>query len=300
VRAAIGEVEFPGSQETSGNAAGATSYSLSAEPAEASLSFVLLPRFYQTAWFRVLMVLLVAALVVAVSRRRVLRVEREFKAVMAERNRIAREIHDTLAQGYVGISLQLEILGELLRHNRGDAAAKHLTLTQGLVREGLDDARQSIWALRSQDSGETTLPIRLRRLVEKAGNHDLTANLEVHGAYRALDPEVEQEILRIAQEAIHNVKKHAHASCLNVSLEYDDRALALTVADDGQGFDAGGGPHAPDGHYGLTGMRERAALIQAGIEIESEVGKGTTVTLSARIPEASGKTAEPQDAGRKH
>jgi len=261
---------------------------------EASRSFELLPHFYQTVWFWALAVLLAAALVLLVFRRRVLHVEREFGAVMAERNRIAREIHDTLAQGYVGISLQLEILGELLRHNR-----THLALTQELVREGLDDARQSIWALRSHDAGEQTLPIRLRRLVEQAGNHELTAGLEVHGAYRALSADAEQEILRIAQEAIHNVKKHAGATRLSVRLEYDERVLALTVADNGKGFAAVRRAIADDGHFGLTGMRERAALIRGEMEIISEPGEGTTVKLTVPAPEVRGKPTGPEDAGKK-
>ena len=104
--------------------------------------------------------------------------------MLGERNRIAREIHDTLAQGYVGISVQLEVLAELLRHNKVEAAAKQLDTTRGHVREGLADARQSIWALRSQDSGEKTLPVRLRRMTEQAGGHGVEASFSVYGAYR--------------------------------------------------------------------------------------------------------------------
>jgi signal transduction histidine kinase/ligand-binding sensor domain-containing protein len=277
--------------------AGTASYNLTSAPSEspeaseAAMSFVLLPHFYQTAWFRALAILLVVALILWFFRRRVIRVQREFRAVMQERNRIAREIHDTLAQGYVGISLQLEILGELLRHNRTEAAAKHLALTQGLVREGLDDARQSIWALRSHDAAEKTLPIRLRRLVEQVQDATLTATLDVHGAYRPLAPEVETEILRIAQEAIQNVKRHAAASRLSARLDYGERTLALSVSDDGRGFQVpaatSGNPTASKaGHYGLTGMRERAALIHAEIELGSEPGAGTSVLLRVPAPEA--------------
>jgi len=257
---------------------------------EASLSFELMPHFYQTLWFRALMALVVGAMIVVVFRRRVLRVEREFRAVMGERNRIAREIHDTLAQGYVGISLQLEILGELLRNNRAQAASKHLAQTQEMVREGLNDARQSIWALRSHDAAERTMPIRLRRLVEQARDPGLSANLEVHGAYRALSPNAEQEVIRIAQEAIQNVKKHAAASNLSVRLDYDERWLALTVSDDGKGFEVNNRVGAEKGHYGLTGIRERASLIRAEIEIVSEPGTGTAVKLIVPAPEARGNT----------
>ena len=287
VRAAVGDAGFVDVSTSSSN----NLSDRSAATPEASLSFELLPHFYQTVWFRVLVVLGIVALVVWIFRRRVLRVEREFRAVMAERNRIAREIHDTLAQGYVGISLQLEILGELLRHNRAEAATKHLALTQGLVREGLDDARQSIWALRSHDAGEQTLPIRVRRLVEQAGDEELTAHLEVHGAYRALSADAEQETLRIAQEAIHNVKKHAQASRLTVRLDYDERALTLSVVDDGRGFASSVSASTPGdgtgaGHYGLTGMRERAAVIRGDIEIGSAPGEGTSVRLRVPAPEA--------------
>jgi signal transduction histidine kinase/ligand-binding sensor domain-containing protein len=299
VRATLGDSGF----QASPDARGAKSYNASYKtgeagaPQEASLSFELLPHFYQTIWFRALAALMIVALTLLVFRRRVIRVEREFRAVMAERNRIAREIHDTLAQGYVGISLQLEILGELLRHSRADAAQKHLALTQGLVREGLDDARQSIWALRSHDAGEQTLPIRLRRLVEQAAQSNLTANLEVHGAYRALAAETEQEILRIAQEAIHNVKRHAAASRLSLRLDYGERTLTLSVVDDGKGFAAGLPTASPAGHYGLTGMRERAALIRAEIEIISEPGMGTTVRLKVPAPEVRNQQSGSDDAG---
>jgi signal transduction histidine kinase/ligand-binding sensor domain-containing protein len=252
----------------------------------ASLTFVLRPHFYQTLWFYALLVVAAVGMFVLLERRRQLRAEREFNAVLGERNRIAREIHDTLAQGYVGISVQLEVLAELLRLNKADAAAKHLDLTRGFVREGLADARQSIWALRSQDSGETTLPVRLRRIVEQAGGDGLEARFSIFGAYRALPPGTEREILRVAQEAIHNVKKHAGAKELTVQLEYGPAAIALEVRDDGRGFEVNkelGAMVERDvpGHYGLTGMRERAAAIGGTLEMTSEVGAGTTVRLEA-------------------
>jgi signal transduction histidine kinase len=119
--------------------------------------------FIKQRGFYLLVVAALVALVVLVQRRRLQRAEGEFRAVLGERNRIAREIHDTLAQGYVGIIRPVGSDGGTLRTNKAEAAAKHLDLTRGYVREGLADARQSIWALRSQDSGENTLPVRLRR-----------------------------------------------------------------------------------------------------------------------------------------
>jgi ligand-binding sensor domain-containing protein/signal transduction histidine kinase len=255
----------------------------------AALAFELRPRFYQTLWFYALLLAALVGLVVLLLRLRLRRAEGEFRAVLGERSRIAREIHDTLAQGYVGISVQLEVLAELLRHNKPEAATKHLDLIRGYVREGLADARQSIWALRSQDSGETTLPVRLRRMVEAEGNHGLEARFSLFGAYRPMPPGTEQEFLRVAQEAIHNVKKHAGAKHLLVQLEYGPDAVALEVRDDGRGFDAGERPeleaaHEGTGHFGLTGMKERAAAIGGKLEITSEPGAGTTVRLHAAIP----------------
>jgi signal transduction histidine kinase len=243
----------------------------------AELKFELRPHFYQTLWFYAMLILTAVGLVLLVQRLRLKRAEREFNAVLGERNRIAREIHDTLAQGYVGISVQLEVLAELLRMSKVDAAQKHLDQTRGYVREGLADARQSIWALRSQDSGETTLPVKLRRMVESAGGGELEAQFGIFGAYRPLPPGTEQEILRVAQEAIHNVKKHAGAHELSVQLEYGPQEIALDVRDDGKGF-ALDLAQAP-GHYGLTGMRERAAMIGGTLHVISEPGTGTTVRL---------------------
>jgi signal transduction histidine kinase/ligand-binding sensor domain-containing protein len=245
----------------------------------AALTFELRPRFYQTVWFYVSLSAALAGLIVLFLRRRLKRAESEFRAVLGERNRIAREIHDTLAQGYVGVSVQLEVLAELLRASKVEAAAKQLDTTRGYVREGLADARQSIWALRSQDSGETTLPVRLRRMVEAARGDGLQPTFSIFGAYRPLDAEMEREILRVAQEAIHNVKKHAGAKHLFVQLKYGPSEIVLEARDDGRGFVAGDEHRLTSGHYGLTGMRERAAAIGGILEVTSGLEKGTTVRL---------------------
>jgi signal transduction histidine kinase len=258
----------------------------------AALAFQLRPHFYQTLWFYLLLAAAVAGLIVLLLRRRLRVAQREFSVVLGERNRIAREIHDTLAQGYVGISVQLEVLAELLRQSKIDAAQKHLDTTSGYVREGLADARQSIWALRSQDSGENTLPVRLRRMVEADCAAGLECKFNIFGAYRPLPPGTEREILRIAQEAIHNVKKHADAAHLFVQLEYGASEIALEVRDDGRGFDSGA--ESTPGHFGLTGMRERAAAIGGTLEVTSEPGTGTAVRLRASAPrEPRERTGEP-------
>jgi signal transduction histidine kinase len=249
-----------------------------------SLAFDLKPHFYQTIWFYLLLVAFAAALVFLAFRLRLLRAEREFRAVLAERNRIAREVHDTLAQGYVGVSVQLEVLSELLRCNNTAKAINHLDTTRQHVREGLAEARQSIWALRSQDSGENTLPVKLRRTTEQANGNGIEATFNLFGAYRSMSPEMEREFLRVGQEAIHNVKKHAGARHLVVQLEYGPAEIALVVRDDGRGFKINEGVGAAPGHYGLTGMRERADAIGGTLELTSDPGAGTTVRLQVMTP----------------
>lgn len=258
----------------------------------ASFAFELRPHFYQTLWFYLLLLTAIGASVFLLLKQRLRLAEREFQAVLGERSRIAREIHDTLAQGYVGISVQLEMLSELLRQRKIESAAKQLDVTRGYVREGLADARQSIWALRTQDSGETTLPVKIGRLAEAAGGNGLTAQFNVFGAYRPLDAEKEQEILRIAQEAIHNVKKHSGAHELSVHLKYEPSAVELEVRDDGRG---GATESSLHGGFGMTGMRERAANIGGRLEVTSVEGEGTTVRLSVSAPgEAREQTGEPR------
>jgi len=250
----------------------------------AAFAFTLRPHFYQTIWFYILLAALAAGVVVLLLRLRLLRAEREFRAVLAERNRIAREVHDTLAQGYVGVSVQLEVLSELLRNNNTADAIKHLDTTRQHVREGLAEARQSIWALRSQDSGENTLPVKLRRATELANGRGVEATFSLYGAYRPMPPGMEREFLRVGQEAIHNVKKHAGATHLSVQLEYGTTDIALEVRDDGRGFEMSAGYMPPPGHFGLTGMRERADAIGGTLEVTSELGLGTTVRLQVMTP----------------
>ncbi len=250
----------------------------------AALVFTLRPHLYQTVWFYILLTALIAGLIVLLLRLRLLRAKQEFDAVLAERNRIAREVHDTLAQGYVGVSVQLEVLSELLRYNNTEAAMKHLDTTRQHVRDGLAEARQSIWALRSQDTGENTLPVKLRRATEQANGRGIEATFSLYGAYRAMPPDREREFLRVGQEAIHNVKKHAGARHLVVQLEYGPAEIALEIRDDGSGFEVNDGLDSPPGHYGLTGMRERADAIGGTLEVNSELGFGTTVRLQVMTP----------------
>jgi signal transduction histidine kinase len=128
-------------------------------------------------------------------------------------------------------------------------------------------------------------------MVEASGDNSLEARFSIFGAYRPLPPGMEREILRVAQEAIHNVNKHAGAKQLSVQLEYGPGEIALEVRDDGRGFKAEEEAESPPGHYGLTGMRERAAAIGGTLEVTSEPGEGTAVRLRAPAPRESREKA---------
>ncbi len=253
--------------------------------AGAQFSFTLQRHFYQTLWFYGLLLVAVAAGILLLLRLRLRVAEVEFRAVLRERSRIAREIHDTLAQGYVGVSVHLELIAELLRRKKLQEAATQLDATREYVREGLADARQSIWALRTQDSGDETLPVKLRRMTDQAADAELKSQFKLFGTFRSLPAATERELLRVAQEAIHNVKKHAAAHELLVQLEYDQETIMLEVRDDGSGGAVRHKPGFASGHFGITGMQERVEAIGGTFAIESAPGMGTTV--SVRLPDTA-------------
>ena len=246
----------------------------------ASIHFRIIPPFYRRWWFLGLVVLGLGGLLAALYWLRLRRLRGRFDAVLAERNRMAREIHDTLTQDFVGASLQLDLIAQQLRRGKVEMAIEQVKRTRQLVTEGLEEARRSIWELRANHS-EDSLPTRLTRMVEKDGTAGLTPRLHLGGAYRAVEPRVERELLRIAQEALLNVKHHAQATEVSVDLHYSSDTLMLTIEDNGAGFSVDEGM-GKAGHYGLLGMNERAALIDGRLTLASEPGRGTKVTL--RIP----------------
>jgi signal transduction histidine kinase/ligand-binding sensor domain-containing protein len=248
----------------------------------ATLRFRVVPPFYRRWWFIALMVLLFAAVLAGLYLLRLRVLRRRFDAVLAERNRMAREIHDTLTQDFVGTTLQLDILHRHLKGGHVDRAIDQVKQTRQLVTEGLEEARRSIWELRANNS-QDSLPTRLARLLERETFATIAPKLQLGGAYRELDPRTEREVLRIAQEALTNVQNHAQATQTKVNLQYYNEALRLVVEDNGRGFVVEQGLHK-DGHFGLLGMKERASAIGGTLDIVSEPDAhnpthGTTLTL---------------------
>jgi len=246
----------------------------------AELHFRIIPPIYRRWWFLLLSLLVLLALLAGLYLLRLRRLQREFDAVLAERNRMAREIHDTLTQDFVGASLQLDLITQHLSRGRVELAQDQVKRTRQLVTEGLEEARRSIWELRVNES-QDSLPTRLTKIVQRDTFSAIHPRLHLGGAYRAVDPRVERELLRIAQEALTNVLHHARSVETLVELHYSSDMLMLTIEDKGVGFlvnEASG----KTGHYGLLGMKERAATIDGSLEVTSEPGRGTKVTL--RVP----------------
>ena len=248
--------------------------------AGAELRFRITPPIYRRWWFLLLALLVLLALLAGMYLLRLQRLKREFDAVLAERNRMAREIHDTLTQDFVGTSLQLDLISQQLSRGKVELAIDQVKRTRQLVSEGIDEARRSIWELRANNS-QDTLPSRLAKVVQRDTFNAIAPKLHIGGAYRAMDTRVEREVLRIAQEALSNVLHHAHATETSIELHYSSDMLMLTIEDNGIGFVVDEAS-SKAGHYGLLGMKERAATIDGALEIMSQPGHGTRVTL--RVP----------------
>ena len=198
-----------------------------------------------------------------------------------ERQRMAREIHDTLAQGLTGIVTQLHAVQRSWRDP--ETAHTHVDRALSLARESLTEARRSVQALRPQQLEQSQLPEALAELTLSRGQETgIRPDLEVTGDPVSLSPAIEVALFRVAQEALTNVAKHANASRVGVTLSYLDDVVLLDVRDDGRGM-----PEEPPAGFGLTSMRQRVRGIGGSMAIESEPGAGTAVSLTVPlVPDA--------------
>ncbi len=245
-------------------------------------AFSLSPAFYETRWFYLLCVLLTALIVWAAWQLRLRSVHHRLALVFAERARVAREIHDTLLQSLVGVAWKLDTIREVPDASAGEMRSQLFSLRtqmEGFIRE----ARESIWNLRSTALAEHDLPEAL----DETG-HRITAGsnvqfaLVVSGTPRRVSPRVEQQLLRIGQEAVTNAVRHAQASTVRMEVCYTDESVFLRVSDDGRGFDPATVVRSESNHWGLKSMEERMLEIGGRLSLESRVGEGTK--LEARAP----------------
>src|SRR2546425_5963207 len=216
-----------------------------------------------------------------------LSVQSRQSAVMAERNRMARDIHDTLAQGFTGVIVQLEAVEEAMSRNQAVKASCHLDRAGELARESLREARRSVQALRPQALEEKPLSEALKDLIDKmTGGTTVRAEFTLRGHPRELSAEWEANILRIGQEVLTNVLRHARASEFKVLLAFDSREIRLEMCDNGCSFDPG---RRHEG-FGLQGMRERAEGMGGRLTIQSAAGKATAISIV--LPIANGAELE--------
>lgn len=198
-------------------------------------------------------------------------------AVSRERNRLARELHDTLAHSLTALSVSLEAAKayfDIDREQTRDLIDKSLEST----RKGVDDTRRALRALRSSDLEDMGLRLAIQKIAESAASRfHLDLELGLQDPMPSLSPDVEQTIFRVTQEAIENITKHSQAKKFSVHLSHIGHAT-LVIQDDGIGFDMKS--NISTGHFGLVGMRERAKLSGGQLKIESEKGKGTKVVLT--------------------
>lgn len=222
-------------------------------------------------------------LAVAVENARLYRETRDM-AVLEERNRMAREIHDSLAQGFTGIVLQLEAAEQAIQQD-GDRVQYHLNKARELARDSLSDARRSVWALRPQALETLPLAEAIARQLQQFGRDGgIEVTFDISGDGRALPGEAENTLLRIFQESLTNIGKHAGAGRVDVVLSFEEGLVRLDVTDNGAGFE----PARPSsGGFGLISMRERARLAGGDLDINSEPGKGTRISVTIPTGEAA-------------
>jgi signal transduction histidine kinase len=198
--------------------------------------------------------------------------------ITRERNRMARELHDTLAHTLSALSVQLETVKA---YWDVDSAAAQQMLDKSLAatRSGLQETRRALKSLRASPLDDLGLALALRRMAEEtAARANLQLNLSLPERFPSLSPDVEQCIYRVAQEAVANAAHHANAHLLTVQLSANEPSVRLLVRDDGLGFDVQQGEGS--GHFGLPGMRERAQSVGGQLTIDSRPGQGTTIWLT--------------------
>lgn len=247
----------------------------------ASFYFQVQPHLYQTGGFYIFVGAMLALLSYELYRFRMRQVEAQFQAVLGERNRIAREIHDTLAQGFVGISLQLEIAKRVLAGSN-QAVKEHLESAIALVVESLADARRSIWDLRTEPNEAKEFPSKLVEQINSLRKQSTAEiHVDIHGAYRPIAAEIESELVKIAQEAVLNAIRHAEATHIHVEVTYERLRVRVVITDNGRGFPEGVSLDSElPGHYGRKGMQERALLIHAELQLQSQKDVGTAITVT--------------------
>lgn len=246
---------------------------------EVSLAITKEPYFYNTWWFLTLCLLVLTLLIFGIYRSRIRIVRSRFNAVLEERSRLAREMHDTVIQGCTSISALLEAVSSLQRENHSPEKDL-LDYARMQVRTTIDEARQAVWNLRHDDEPMQDLSSAIGVIAEHTRKEfGLRVECITTGKPLPAQGPIARELLMVMREAIYNAALHARPACITITIAYSRDEVVLSVEDDGRGFN----PQSPasDGkpHYGIAGMHERMERIRGEIEITSTEGKGTKVVV---------------------
>jgi len=253
----------------------------------ASVSLEVEPQVWETWWFRMTAVCLAGAAILAGVRYRLARAHAamnlRFEERLAERTRIARELHDTLLQSFQGLMLRLQLVDDLLPPGK---AKEQLGQSLERADQAIAEGRSAVYDLRSSTTGTNDLPEAVRALGAELGEQGSTAfHLVVEGSPRVMHPIIRDELYRIAREGLRNAFSHAQAAHIETEMIYGERAFRMRIRDDGQGIPPEVLQAGRRGHYGLSGMRERAQQTGVKLQIWSGARAGTEidVTVAASI-----------------
>ncbi len=246
---------------------------------EASLAIIQRPLFYRTPWFIAICVLFMTALILGIYRFRLWQIKMRFEAVLDERGRLAREMHDTVIQGCASVSALIEALSSLLKGQ--DRPVQNLiehARTQ--LRTTVNEARDEVWNLRRNTAAENSFASALETMAEQIGKeYNIPVSCELAGKQFALNQLATHELLMIAREALYNAVLHGKPARIDVRVTFGRSDLTMEVRDDGGGFDPELVQPNHNHHYGLVGMRERAQSVGGRFRLHSALGKGTEVQI---------------------
>ena len=245
---------------------------------QASLTLVKKPHFYRTAWFIALCAALVGLISVVAYRIRMRQIHVRFEAVLAERSRLAREMHDTLIQGCASVSAMLE--GALSCDSDDHESRTHMIdYANTQIRATMDEARQAVWNIRKGEQAATDLAGGLKQMGERLGReYGVHVSLNTNGQSFPMGQQATHELMMVAREALVNSVLHGHPREIVADVSFSAETLQMEIIDDGEGFDPAAVPS--DGHYGLQGLRERVNRLGGRVEIRTTVKQGTRLSVS--------------------
>ena len=240
---------------------------------------------YPTICFYITLVLFAAAIPIRHYWRRARSLEGHIGLLLEERQRIARECHDTLMAGFSAISWQLDATAKIFRDGNLEStpAAKSCELVRTMVSQSQAEARRIIWDLR--DTAEATKPLShalARTLHTNYLCQSVPTTLNVEGTEPSLAPDCVHHLVCIGQEAVTNAIRHGESSCVQVRLQYESDALSLSIHDNGRGFRNSDGNGSRNGHFGIRVMEERTLKLGGTFRLQTQIGAGTEITV--RVP----------------